>query len=93
MVLPTMHVALLEAGGPPLLSPPNWPHLVLTLQDCVMVEQRRIFRNVTDEVCSSQIPRFNQRSLQIVYHVAPLGVLRPKPFLDMAQSPSSLFFV
>ena len=49
-VLPTMHVALLEAGGPPLLSPPNWPHLVLTLQDCVMVEQRRVFRNVSDEV-------------------------------------------
>lgn len=38
--LPHVWVAFLEAGGEPLLSTPNVPHMVLTLQDCVMVEQR-----------------------------------------------------
>ena len=41
-VLPPLIVAPLAAGGRPLLSPPNAPHLVLTVQDCVMVEERRI---------------------------------------------------
>ena len=41
-VLPVFWVAPLLAGGYPLLSPPNAPHMVLTVQDCVMVEQRRI---------------------------------------------------
>lgn len=36
-VRPTFHVAALEAGGRPLLSPPNAPHLVLTLQVCYMI--------------------------------------------------------
>lgn len=49
-VLPTFRVALLEAGGRPLLSPPNTPHLVLTLQDCVMVEERKIGKLFVDEV-------------------------------------------
>lgn len=40
--LPTFYIALLEAGGRPLLSPPNVPHAVLSLQNCVMVEQRRV---------------------------------------------------
>ena len=35
-------VALLEAGGKPLLSTPNAPHMVITLQHCVMVEQRAL---------------------------------------------------
>ena len=43
-LLPTFYVAPLEAGGCPLLSPPNWPHMVLTTQDCVMVEQRKVRR-------------------------------------------------
>lgn len=47
---PTLRVAVLEAGGGALLSPPNWPHVVVTLQDCVMVETRKVFRNVLDEV-------------------------------------------
>jgi hypothetical protein len=49
-VLPCFYVAPLEAGGRPLLSPPNAPHLVLTIQDCVMVEERRIFRLFLDDV-------------------------------------------
>jgi hypothetical protein len=43
-------VALLEEGGRPLLSPPNWPHLVITLQDCVMIETRKICKLFLDEV-------------------------------------------
>ena len=43
--LPTFLVAALEAGGPPLMSTPNVPHLVITVQDCVMVEQVR-FRSL-----------------------------------------------
>lgn len=43
-------MAVLEAGGGALLSPPNWPHVVVTLQDCVMVETRKVFRNFLDEV-------------------------------------------
>ena len=39
---PTLWVALLEAGGKPLLSTPNAPHMVITLQNCVMVEQRAL---------------------------------------------------
>ena len=50
--LPTVRVAALEAGGRPLLSVPNVPHLVITLQDCVMVEQRMIMATYLDEVAS-----------------------------------------
>ena len=39
---PTFWVAPLEAGGCPLLSPPNVIHCVLTTRDCVMVEERRL---------------------------------------------------
>jgi hypothetical protein len=48
--LPRFWVAPLEAGGAPLLSPPNMPHLVLSCQDCVMVEERRISVLFVDEV-------------------------------------------
>ena len=48
-VLPKLWVALLRAGGRPLLSPPNLPHLVITARDCVMVEQRRVSRLFLDE--------------------------------------------
>ena len=48
--LPVLWVAPLEAGGRPLLSPPNVPHLVITLQHCVMVEQRIISVLFLDEV-------------------------------------------
>ncbi len=37
-------------GGYPLLSPPNVPHMVLTAQNCVMIEQRRISKLFLDEV-------------------------------------------
>lgn len=49
-VLPQFWVAPLEAGGRPLLSPANLPHVVITLQDCVMVEMRKIFHLCIDEV-------------------------------------------
>ena len=48
--LPTFWVAPLEAGGPPLLSPPNVIHCVITTRDCVMVEARRISLAFLDEV-------------------------------------------
>ena len=48
--LPTFWVAPLEAGGCPLLSPPNMIHLVLTVRDCVMVEERRLSLMFLDEV-------------------------------------------
>ena len=32
--LPVFKVAVLEAGGRPLLSPPNVPHMVITLETC-----------------------------------------------------------
>jgi len=48
--LPVLLVAPLEAGGRPLLSMPNMPHLVYTVQDCVMIEQRRILKMFLDEV-------------------------------------------
>eukprot|EP01062_Namystynia_karyoxenos_P074538 TRINITY_DN71482_c0_g1_i1.p1 TRINITY_DN71482_c0_g1~~TRINITY_DN71482_c0_g1_i1.p1 ORF type:complete len:572 (+),score=211.96 TRINITY_DN71482_c0_g1_i1:38-1753(+) len=49
-VLPVLWLALVEAGGRPLLLPPNLPHTVLTLQDCVMVEERRLSRLWLDDV-------------------------------------------
>jgi len=48
--LPVFWVAPLEAGGCPLLSPPNVIHLVMTLRDCVMVEERRLSLLCVDEV-------------------------------------------
>lgn len=50
-LLPILTVAVLEAGGPPLLVPPNLPCLTLTLNDCVVVGQRRISHTLwLDEV-------------------------------------------
>jgi hypothetical protein len=48
--LPVFTIALLEAGGRPLLSPPNVPRLVVTLASCVTVEQRRVSKLFMDEV-------------------------------------------
>lgn len=48
-VLPVFWVAPLMAGGFPLLSPPNSIHMVVTAQDCVMIEQRRISKVFLDE--------------------------------------------
>jgi hypothetical protein len=48
--LPVWTVAVLRAGGRPLVSPPNIPHLVITCNDCVMVEQRRVSNLFLDEV-------------------------------------------
>lgn len=47
---PVLWVAALEAGGPPLLSPPNVIHCVLTVRDCVMCEERRLSLAFMDEV-------------------------------------------
>mgnify|MGYP001594995155 CR=1 FL=1 len=49
--LPIVTVAVLQAGGLPLISPPNIPHVVITVRDCVMVEQRRVCNLFLDEVC------------------------------------------
>jgi len=48
--LPMLWVAPLEAGGRPLLSPPNVPHLVITCEHCVMLEQRFVFSLFLDEI-------------------------------------------
>ena len=48
--LPRFWVAPLHAGGAPLLSPPNMPHMVITVRDCVMVEERRVSTFFLDEV-------------------------------------------
>eukprot|EP01134_Creolimax_fragrantissima_P002137 CFRG2137T1 len=48
--LPKLYVACLEAGGSPFLAPPNVPHLVMTMHDCVMVEERKICKLFMDEV-------------------------------------------
>eukprot|EP00744_Colponema_vietnamica_P015816 GILI01022174.1.p1 GENE.GILI01022174.1~~GILI01022174.1.p1 ORF type:complete len:531 (+),score=39.35 GILI01022174.1:32-1624(+) len=48
--LPILRIAVLEAGGMPLVSPPNIPHAVITLNECVMVEQRRVCNLFLDEV-------------------------------------------
>ena len=47
---PTLWVAALEAGGPPLLSPPNIIHCVYTVRDCVMCEERRLSLAFMDEI-------------------------------------------
>ena len=47
---PTLWIAALEAGGPPLLSPPNIIHCVYTVRDCVMCEERRLSLAFMDEV-------------------------------------------
>jgi len=47
--LPIINMALLEAGGQVLTSPPNIPHIVYTTQTCVMTEQRRISKLFLDE--------------------------------------------
>ncbi|ORC88298.1 uncharacterized protein TM35_000171700 [Trypanosoma theileri] len=49
-LLPIIHVAVLESGGRPLISPPNIPHVVITVNDCVMVEQRRVAYLFLDEI-------------------------------------------
>jgi len=48
--LPVFWIAPLEAGGCPLLSPPNVIHCVITVRDCVMVEERRLSLMFLDEV-------------------------------------------
>jgi len=47
---PRFWVAPLEAGGRALLSAANMPHMVLTVRDCVMVEERRLSVFFLDEV-------------------------------------------
>ena len=49
-LLPILTIAMLESGGRPLVSPPNIPHAVFTVNDCVMVEQRRVCNLFLDEV-------------------------------------------
>ncbi|KEG12844.1 hypothetical protein DQ04_01381000 [Trypanosoma grayi] len=49
-LLPIIHVAVLESGGRPLISPPNIPHAVISLNDCIMVEQRRVANLFLDEI-------------------------------------------
>lgn len=48
--LPEILVAAVEAGGRALLSAPNVPHMVITVRDCVLVEERKIMKAFMDEV-------------------------------------------
>jgi hypothetical protein len=49
-LLPILCVAVLESAGRPLISPPNIPHAVFSLNNCVMVEQRRVCNLFLEEV-------------------------------------------
>lgn len=49
-LLPILTVAVLESSGRPLVSPPNIPHAVFSVNDCVMVEQRRVCNLFLEEV-------------------------------------------
>lgn len=49
-LLPILCVAVLESGGRPLISPPNIPHAVFTVNNCVMIEQRRVCNLFLEEV-------------------------------------------
>eukprot|EP00754_Rhynchopus_humris_P037243 Rhum_TRINITY_DN19364_c0_g1::Rhum_TRINITY_DN19364_c0_g1_i1::g.169889::m.169889 len=48
--LPVINLCLIEAGGRPLLMFPNVPHTVLTVDDSVLVEERRVSILFLDEV-------------------------------------------
>eukprot|EP01061_Rhynchopus_euleeides_P023538 TRINITY_DN38289_c0_g1_i1.p1 TRINITY_DN38289_c0_g1~~TRINITY_DN38289_c0_g1_i1.p1 ORF type:complete len:535 (+),score=206.14 TRINITY_DN38289_c0_g1_i1:109-1713(+) len=48
--LPVITLCLIEAGGRPLLLYPNIPHTVLTVDDSVLVEERRVSTLFLDEV-------------------------------------------
>lgn len=54
--LPRFTVAILEAGGRPVLSPPNSVRLVITVDSCVLVEQRRVSKLFLDEVAYEPHP-------------------------------------
>ena len=75
--LPRFMIAALEAGGRPLMSAPNLPHLVLTVQDCVMVEQRRLSLLFMDEVAyfAERIRRW--REPPVLYAVFTHGLKDP----------------
>ncbi|KPA84734.1 hypothetical protein ABB37_01231 [Leptomonas pyrrhocoris] len=49
-VLPVLAVAVLESGGAPLIVPPNLAQLSIALEDCVVVEQRRVSNLWLDDV-------------------------------------------
>ena len=70
-VLPKLLIAPLEAGGPPLLSTPNIPHLVITVQDCVMVEQvRGEYCDVAPRRRGAVSTALNARSVAVCFHSA-----------------------
>lgn len=66
--LPTFWVAGLRAGGEPLLSPPNMPHMVITTENCVMVEERRVSVLFMDEVCYFMNRAAKWHTIPILYH-------------------------
>jgi hypothetical protein len=68
-LLPVVTVAILRAGGRPLLSPPNIPHLVVTVRDCVMVEQRRVALHFMHEVAYFAQRMQLWRATPVVYPV------------------------
>lgn len=79
-------VALLEAGGRPLLSPPNVPHLVITVDTCVMVEQRRVSRLFLDEVLYFQKRMARWLDPPIMYEFVTVS-LPDHAFLDSDVTP------
>eukprot|EP00041_Stephanoeca_diplocostata_P016540 m.326124 g.326124 ORF g.326124 m.326124 type:complete len:591 (+) comp20397_c0_seq1:240-2012(+) len=84
--LPVFTVALLEAGGRPLLSPPNVPHLVITVDTCVMVEQRRVSRLFLDEVLYFQKRMARWIDPPIMYQFVTVS-LPDHGFLDKDVAP------
>ena len=79
--LPRFWVAPLEAGGQPLLSPPNLPHMVLTVRDCVVVEERRVSAFFLDEVAYFLRRAAHWRTMPIIYGYLRNDLCEP-PRLD-----------
>jgi hypothetical protein len=65
--LPTFWIAGLRAGQQPLLSPPNLPHMVITAENCVMVEERRLSVLFLDEMCYFMSRAARWHTLPILY--------------------------
>ena len=84
---PVLWVAALEAGGPPLLSPPNIIHCVLTVRDCVMCEERRLSLAFMDEVLYFQRRAMRWCEPPIFYSFVREDLKDPQKARDNAVRP------
>ena len=68
--------------GRPLLSPPNVPHLVVTCEHCVMLEQRFVF-SCTCCMCLCDRTCVSMRCVCVYVSVAAFGTLQSHIFLPI----------